>query len=74
MLRENKIEKNVTRCYWSEELFEELLFASRHKCRREQTTGRSGSMAFQKECWKSKCKGPEVRAFDHLAKVHHTII
>lgn len=65
--------KKVLR-YWSEELLEELPFASRPKCRREQTAGTSGSMAFHKEFWKSKCKGPEVRAFAHLAKVHHMII
>ena len=70
MLRENKIEKSVTRRYWSEELFEELPFASRSKCRREQTRKSFWIWAFQKEFWKSKCKGPGVRALDNLAKVH----
>lgn len=49
MLRENKIEKNVMGSDWSEDLFEKMPFAVRPKCRKERTTGRSGSTAFQKE-------------------------
>lgn len=60
MLRENKIEKNVTRRYWSEELFEELLFASRPKCRREQTTGRSGH-GIPERVLEKQVQRPEVR-------------